>query len=514
MSINDVTVIIPTAGLGSRLGDVSKFINKALLSYDSKPVLSHIIDQFPNHTKFIIPVGYKQDQIIDYCELTYPEKDIEFVHIPHYTEDYTGPGYTIKHCLESINSPFFYIPCDSYFIKDFDNVYDKDVYFVKSVELGMNRHYTSFLLEDGIIKDLQFKQDTNSAYTAFTGVMYIHDYMGFKDRLMNLNSPEIIHTIQLNNHTIPLESWVDFGNIDIYKDTVSKSSKYDFTKTDEITYMCNNKVVKYWKNESIAEKKYRKYLTNTKVYPNNVKQKNGWLCYDYFSGTTLYERDEITCFQYMLAWLDKEVWLQDTNVDITEQALLFYKTKTLERVGKFLDKHTLPNITHINDVEVTNYKYYLDRINWDMLSTDVLPGYTHGDLHFDNTVISNDNKFKIIDWRHEFGNIVEYGDIYYDLAKMYGGFIIDYSKIKENDFKINIEGTKVYLEIPHAKNHEYYLKSLLEFIHSKGYDSNKVRLLVPIIYWNMSPLHTEPFDKFCWYLGILLFQELVNEKVL
>jgi len=509
------TVIIPTAGLGSRLGDISKFINKALLPYDNKPVLSHIIEQFPDDTKFIIPLGYKQEQIVDFCELTYPEKNIEFVHVPNYIEDFTGPGYTIKCCLENINSAFFYIPCDSYFVRDFNYVYENDVYFVKNVDQTMNQHYTTFLLENDLIKDLQFKQNTSANYTAFTGVMYIKDYLGFKERLVKLQSPEIIYTITLDSRVKFLNSWIDFGNLEVYKDVVNQLGKYDFTKNDEITYITNNKVIKYWTDNTIANKKHKKYLTNPKVYPSNVKYKNNWLTYDYFSGTTLYCHDDITCFDSYLKWLDEDVWIQDKNKDIKTQALSFYKNKTIERVNKFLKKYPdLTTVTHINDVEVKDFTYYLNSIDWEMLINDVLPSFTHGDLHFDNTIISSNNTYKVIDWRHEFGDIIEYGDIYYDLAKLYGGFVIDYSKIKENTFKLEYKDSKVYLEIPHAKNYEFYLKSLTEFIKNKNYNIKKVKLLVPIIYWNMSPLHTDPFDKFCWYLGILMFQELHNENFL
>jgi hypothetical protein len=103
--------------------------------------------------------------------------------------------------------------------------------------------------------------------------------------------------------------------------------------------------------------------------------------------------------------------------------------------------------------------------------------------------------------------VVECGDIYYDLAKMYGGFIIDYSKIKANDFKMTQIGTRVYLEIPNIPNHEQYIQQIVEYVERKGYNIAKVKLLVPIIFWNMSPLHTEPFDQFLWYLAMLLFEE-------
>ena len=57
-NINDPLVVIPTAGLGSRLGYLTHSFNKSLLPFQNKPILSHIIENFPknftkNFTKFI-----------------------------------------------------------------------------------------------------------------------------------------------------------------------------------------------------------------------------------------------------------------------------------------------------------------------------------------------------------------------------------------------------------------------------------------------------------------------------
>lgn len=511
-TIDDVTVIIPTAGLGSRMGNLTEFLNKALLPYKNKPVLSHIIDQFPLHTKFIIPVGYKSEQVIDFCNLVYPERDIEFIHIPNYTESYTGPGYTMKYCLDAINSPFYYIPCDTYFDKTFDNNYDTDVYFVKHVGQENNFHYTTFLVENNLIQDYKFKEHTDNNWVAFTGVMYIKNFAKFKQRLKNLETPEIIDTIPKQSNILDLDSWIDFGNLEIYNSEQNKLG-YDFSKTDEITYICNNKVVKYWKKAGIASKKYEKSQSNTAVYPDNVKYTNNWLSYDYFTGTTFYEHNDKSSFDSLLEWLDKDVWIHsDTNLQ--KESHTFYKTKTLERINLFLQKYKdLPTITHINGIEVKPYRYYIDNIDYDLLCNEVLSGYTHGDLQFDNIIIS-ENSYKVIDWRQEFGGNILYGDIYYDLAKMYGGLIIDYSKVKQNQFGIKQEGTSVYLDIPYTDDFEYYQTKIVEYIKNKGYNINKVKMLIPVIYWNMSPLHTAPFDMFLWYLGILMFQNLENEKLL
>lgn len=512
--MNNTTVIIPTAGLGSRLGKISEFINKSLLSFDYKPILSHIIERFPDNTKFIIPAGYNKDQVKDFCELTYSDKNIEFVEIENYSESWTGPGYTVKQCLDKINSSFFYIPCDTYFNEVLKPDYAEDTYFVKKVDQNLHVEYTTFNIKDNRIAEYQFKTDTDKSWYAFTGVMFIKDHNSFKERLINLASPEIIYTIQPNSKTEILDTWLDFGNLAIYQAEVKKTQDYDFTKTDEVTYIVNNKVVKYWKDPTISLKKYKKYLTNPEVYPENITYKGQFIAYDYCLGTTVYVKDDTNSFSDMLEWLDEKVWIMQPNVDIKSDALSFYKDKTLKRIKQFIENNTLPTVTHINDVPVKDYTYYLNNINFELLSNDLLPSYTHGDLQFDNIIATHDNQFKIIDWRHEFGSSVEVGDLYYDLAKLYGGFVIDYGKIKKNIFGITKKDTKIYLDVPHSDNHEFYITKLLEYIRIKGYNEHKVKLLVPIIFWNMSPLHSKPFDEFLWYLGILLFAKLeLNETV-
>jgi thiamine kinase-like enzyme len=344
--------------------------------------------------------------------------------------------------------------------------------------------------------------------------MYIKNFESFKNRLKESESPEIIWTIQKNCKSEVLNSWTDFGNLEIYQDEVKKTQDYDFAKTDEVTYIVNNKVVKCWKDPSISLKKYKKYLTNSKVYPENVTHNGQFIAYDYCLGTTMYVKDDTDSFIKMLEWLDKKVWIMQPNVDIKSDALSFYKDKTLKRIKQFIENNTLPTVTHINDVPVKDYTYYLNNINFELLSNDLLPSYTHGDLQFDNIIATYDNQFKIIDWRHEFGSSIEVGDLYYDLAKLYGGFVIDYGKIKKNIFGITKKDTKIYLEVPHSNNHEFYINHLISFIRKKDYNEYKVKLLVPIIFWNMSPLHTKPFDEFLWYLGLLMFSKLESNETI
>ena len=56
-------VVIPTAGLGQRLQDLTKNLNKSLVTIANKPVISHIMNSFPEKTEFVIPIGYQGNKV-------------------------------------------------------------------------------------------------------------------------------------------------------------------------------------------------------------------------------------------------------------------------------------------------------------------------------------------------------------------------------------------------------------------------------------------------------------------
>jgi NDP-sugar pyrophosphorylase family protein len=507
------TVIIPTAGTGSRMGNYTKNLNKALLPYKDKPVLAHIIDNFPTDTRFIIPLGYLKEQIIDFCRVAYNDRNIEFVEIDDWSGEKSGTGYTLLQCKDLINSAFWYVPCDTYFDQPVvDLVRNKDCYFVKTVPEQDTHLYTMFDQNNSFyIHDIKFKETTPATWRAFTGLMYINDYATFFTDLEQSKSNEFIGIIKLGSDTATLNTWLDFGSPKIYQTELSKSQKFDFTKKDEVTYICNNRVVKWWLDSTVAEKKYKKTLANPQVCPPNCVYSGNYMAYDFWPGKTLYEFNNPVAFTELLYWLDTQVWMPVT-ADISTEAMEFYKTKSLGRINKFLEKYpNLPTIEYVDGVRVKDYSYYLEKIDWDYFARTAKPGFVHGDLQFDNVIINSAGEFKIIDWRHEFAGIVEYGDIYYDLAKLAGGLIINYANIKNHNFNVEVDGNSVTLSIPNVDHIEVYQKKLKQYIEASNLDYEKVQQLVPIIFWNMSPLHTAPFDIFLWYLGIKLFQELEND---
>ena len=506
------TVIIPTAGTGSRMGNYTKNLNKALLPYRDKPIIGHIIENFPVDTKFIVALGHLGQQVQDFLELAYADRNITFVSV-----DYTGPrsgtGYTLLQCRDYVDDAFWYVPCDTYFDETIlDKVNKLDCYFVKDVSEKDSHLYTMFETDvQWRITDIKFKQSCDESWKAFTGLMYIKEWELFFRDLSNIDSNEFIGIIKPGSEVAALDTWLDFGNPEIYQTELSKTQLFDFTKKDEVTYICNNRVVKWWLDPSIAEKKYRKAQTNLAVYPNNCQYKNSHMAYDLFPGQTLYQRNHHVIFDRLLFWLHNEVWKLSDH-ELVTPALNFYMNKTLQRIDMFLKRYpNLETVNYVDGVAVKDYRHYLNQINWVALASTCRVGYTHGDLQFDNVIVSPMNEFKIIDWRQDFGGVVEVGDIYYDLAKLSGGFIINYAKIKHHNFNFEQDGDAVTLSIPNIDNILVYQTKLKKYIIDNNLDYNKVQQLIPIIFWNMAPLHTAPFDKFLWYLGIKLFEELQNE---
>ena len=62
------TVCILAAGVGSRVGSYSTYLNKSLLPIKKKAAISYIIDQFSNNTEFVIAIGHFGKQVKNFLK--------------------------------------------------------------------------------------------------------------------------------------------------------------------------------------------------------------------------------------------------------------------------------------------------------------------------------------------------------------------------------------------------------------------------------------------------------------
>ena len=95
----------------------------------------------------------------------------------------------------------------------------------------------------------------------------------------------------------------------------------------------------------------------------------------------------------------------------------------------------------------------------------------------------------------EFGNNIVFGDLYYDLAKLLGGILINYKRIKEGDFFAELsDQVNINYSYKEDNNLIDQQKIIYDFHRKNNLDINNTRKLLSLIYLNMAPLHEPPFD--------------------
>jgi hypothetical protein len=227
--------------------------------------------------------------------------------------------------------------------------------------------------------------------------------------------------------------------------------------------------------------------------------------YDWIPGRTIYEVDDIDVFINFLDFFKKNL---DSVIEGSEDAIQkFYVDKTMERYGLFTNKYGMDymmTMFNINGVKYPSMSRLLMMPISSILKTNPFYSLCHGDLHFENTLYSDtDNQFVYIDWRDSFGGRVDGGDVYYDLAKFYGGLLIPYNMMKdEYMIKLTENGTSIEYSYEISEKLCTFRPMYEKWVIDNGYNMDKVKLITGLIFLNMSPLHDEKFSKLLWFKSI------------
>lgn len=510
-----ITVCILTAGLGTRLNPYSLYINKALLPVNKKAIISNIIDKFPKDSEFVIALGYFGEQVKEYLSLVHSEKNIKYVNVDNYDKEGSGTGYSLMCCKKLLNKPFFFVSCDTLWDGEIDIFSESNWVGVSSVIDTEN--YCNFEIKHNkVISIHDKKQVIGEQYKAFTGLCYIKDYDVFWNGLKYPDSiASGIQSLINNNLEAKNIVWNDVGSLYNYKNVVLKYEEYDFSKNNEFIYIDNGFVVKFFEDRNITSKRVEKAKLNPNVFPNNINYINGqFYTYPYISGDIFYNVCNVEVFKNLLTWLKNNLWIK-YNINqnkMQEVCKKFYHEKTIERIRMYHEKYRNSDVsTIINGVSVPSTFELIKKVKFEEFYNGI-PVFFHGDLQFDNIIYTENKEFVLLDWRQDFGGHVEFGDLYYDLAKLYGGIILNYDYIKKKLIYYS-EDTNINFDFAQRQSKDLYLKTLSNFIKENNLDEGRVRMMVPIIYLNMSPLHNYPFDKMLYSLGrLMLYEEIERLK--
>jgi len=294
---------------------------------------------------------------------------------------------------------------------------------------------------------------------------------------------------------------------------------FDFSKKRERIFLTEHKVVKWYGDSEIVQKRFSRAKKLKPYVPEITHVQENFYAYNRIPGKTLYHCLGALKEEDLFQWLEERIWRPIPKDSIHFNSFLdaankFYYKKTKERLRNALKDLNLKDKKRIiNQTASPSLEDLLQRIDWTYLTQTSIPCHFHGDLQFDNILLAEtgDEPFMLIDWRQDFSGL-SYGDLYYDLAKLNSGLYLNYAKIKESrefDVILNFDQTDVKLYHVTCSRLQEIQEKFQNYCFQNDYHWKKVELLTALIYLNMSPLHCAPLNLFLLMYGQWMLSKAV-----
>jgi choline kinase len=501
-------VLITTSGLGSRLGNLTKFTNKSLVRVGDKPVISHIIETYPDDVEFVITLGHYGSHVKQYLSLAHFDRSIQFVEVDNYMGEGSSLLYSISLCENYLQCPFIFHACDTILPKKYIN----NINFSGNWSIGSNgdnsQSYRTINSLNEKIASINEKGESNYDFV-YVGVSGIFDYKKFwkisKEILSSTNSTDLGDCDVIRKMSdfsiVKIDDWYDIGNIDSLKRTRSKikGTIHVLDKEDENIFIFDEFVIKFFYNKKICYDRVLRSKCLDGLTPKILDKTENFYKYEYVNAKLLSNTVDIETFERLLEWSKENLWVKKFQNNFEINAISFYKDKTISRIEKFFDKYNLIDTEDcINGILVPKIYDLLSNIDFKSVVGKTPTGF-HGDFILDN-ILFDEKSFTLIDWRQDFNGIIESGDMNYDLAKLNHNLIMNhemlYNGFYEIDFSNNIN-CDVYVK----KSLIDFKDTLKNFCIQNLINFQSIEILTSIIWINMAPLHEHPLDKFLYYFG-------------
>lgn len=257
-------IVIPLAGLGTRLRPQTLTKPKPLLNVAGKPVLGHILDKLNvlDVEEIIFITGYLGGQIHEYVSANYgfPARYVE-------QKQQLGQAHAIALTKEFVQGPIFIIFVDTIFetdLKRLEDVTIDGVMYVKEVEDP--RRFGVAVLKDGLISRLVEKPTTSVSNLAVIGLYYFKDSQWLFRAIDELMARDIktageyflADAIQI---MIDQGAKLEADTVDVWEDcgkpeTLLQTNRYLLDKNGMDTFQCTSCIIRppvYIANTALIE---------------------------------------------------------------------------------------------------------------------------------------------------------------------------------------------------------------------------------------------------------------------
>lgn len=502
-----MNIILLAAGRGSRMGN--SVIHKGLLPVNGKAVISYLFEKFPT-ASYTIAVSHNQDQLKQFIAHAHPDAAVQFVDVGSLDTPGAGPGLSLMKCLEIVAAPALVTLSDS--IIDFPEI-DENALGYAAVPIGEQRAYCNLLVKNGFVADVKDKTFAGSGYFAWTGTMFIKDW---EKALSNLKSAVSADTEtqcstawgDIQFIAVP-HKWTDIGTKDRYESVIAQTG-FDYSKPEEITYVYEpSKVIKFFANPDRLTTRCVRRNELLDYTENEILRTPNFVSYPFIKGDSFYSAGTPKMFAAFLNDMQSRYWANTHEMSPARKKSIwsFYRSKNLERAAQFGDDIGVVSVNG-QTIDVL-WPELLARLNDSAFSDPRLVNF-HGDLQFDNMIVTPDKNIKLIDWRDRFDEL-QFGDVYYELGKIFSGTLFDFDLIRKNLFSVNIEGDDMTISMPRRTTSVIYQDQLSKFCNKHGYDWDTVRLAGFLNIMSMAPLHKNPYSQCLYFFSL---SEVLKDTVL
>lgn len=543
-------IVILCAGRGSRLGSMTDYIPKAIITINRKPVISYIIDHIYNSSfqedlEVAIAVGYKAEVLENYLKDFYSDKKLTLVKIDKSQGKGSGPGYSLLQMKEFVaGDPFILILGDTLCFDDLTNFLgDYSTIGVYKVE-DSARFTTCKVDEQGFIKDFYDKVENAPSDLAIIGLYYIKesalyfeglekskDYL-IKDELQISNG---LNYLLKNNMYIKAlkSSWLDTGIEETLNTTRCRLGDCDTVyKNNSLTIIQSGKIRKYGFDESFddcikyykeiqtmpAASLYDEVLYISEKYPKyfDFKFSEEQKLTSIFLEQKIDNTKALKITTNILKKLRKYLYTPQKEIVNVQDIEYEYKNNILNQLksDKAIQKYYNLEELNINGKEQVNPIKLLSQLDIKQL---IPPYYVpiHGKLYFGNVLYDlNKDSFKLIYPKMKFGDSFIYGDYTYDLAMIKQCFNGKYNMIKANKFNLTVKKINNFNFEIHENNLINFVNQNLESMVAELYTGdnsliNRINLLEGILFlYNITQVDREE-QKLAFFLTSALLMNKV-----
>lgn len=163
--------VILAAGKGTRMRPLTEDKPKPMVSVDGQPLIEHVVSSLPEKiNELVIVVGYKGEQIKDYCGDEFCGRPVRYVE----QEDKRGTAHALFECKQHLNDRFLVLNADDLVGQAaLEKALEHDICMLSYRHEHPERFGVIALDENGHVSDIVEKPDNPPSNRVSTGAIVL-----------------------------------------------------------------------------------------------------------------------------------------------------------------------------------------------------------------------------------------------------------------------------------------------------------------------------------------------------